>query len=294
MAGLSTHRDDDTSRPPLDVSALQAGLPPGFTLEVIPAAPSTNTLLLERLATARPGVLDRHGVLDRLVLVTEHQTAGLGRLGRTWTTPDRAALTLSICLKPVGVPVAAWAWLPLLTGLAVVETVNEMFPGVGLKWPNDVLIEPTPGEAPGSVRPGKLAGILAATSGDAVVVGIGLNVTQTEPELPVSTATSLLLAGAGPVDRTRLLLDLLHRWEGLIEPWQAAGGDVTSSGLASRVARRTLTLGRTVRVELPGTATPLVGRAERLDDDGRLVVTTPDGQTRSVAAGDVHHVRVTQ
>ncbi len=102
-------------------------------MEVVDEAPSTNALVVDR---ARRG--EGHG----LVVVAEHQTAGRGRLDRTWTTPARAALTLSLLVTPDEVPVARWPWLPLLTGLAVVEGVRRAGgPEVTLKWPNDVLLD---------------------------------------------------------------------------------------------------------------------------------------------------------
>src|SRR5688572_3072503 len=114
------------------------------------------------------------------VLVAEHQVAGRGRLDRIWTSPPRAGITVSFLLRP-DVPAARKGWLPLLTGVALAEAVAEVT-GVlaSLKWPNDLLA------ADGR----KLAGILAESTGRAVVVGVGLNVSTTTAELP-DTGTSL-------------------------------------------------------------------------------------------------------
>lgn len=255
-------------RPPLDLAALAVA---PWPVEVVPQAGSTNAVLLER---ARAGA-------EPQVLVTEHQTAGRGRMTRTWETPDRAALTLSVLLRPRAVP-ERWPWLPLLTGYAVSRVLPSLDPPVTLKWPNDVLA----GER-------KLAGILVerveGPSGPAAVIGIGLNVTTTYGELPVPTATSLLLAGAGGpgLDRTALLLALLAELARVLDLW--AEGGAQDGSLRASYAQQCSTVGRTVRVELPGGRT-LTGRAVEVDAHGRLVVETAAGR-EAVAAGDVVHVR---
>ena len=142
------------------------------------------------------------------VLVAEEQTAGRGRAGRTWVSVPGASLTFSVLLRPASVPPSARGWLPLLTGVAVAAAVRSAA-GVAavLKWPNDVLV----GDR-------KLAGILAEQSptGDAVVVGVGLNVATPQDALPVSPAglpaTSLLVEGAD-VAREPLLVEILRSLE---------------------------------------------------------------------------------
>ena len=153
-------------RPPIDVEALHRALDDRWArIVVVDEDESTNTSLLQDVSPP-----------DRAVLVAEHQTSGRGRLARTWSSPPRAGLTFSVVVRP-DVPIRTWGWLPLLTGVAVREALAETTGcELALKWPNDVLHAP-------SER--KLAGILAQTSGEAVVIGIGLNVTTTEDELPV-------------------------------------------------------------------------------------------------------------
>ena len=252
--------DDAGTRPPLD-SARLAGSP--LPIEVLAEAASTNALLAER---AREGAAP-------LVLVAEHQTAGRGRLDRTWETPARAALTFSVMLRPSLRP-EQWPWLPLLTGLAVAEALPI---SASLKWPNDVLV----GDR-------KVCGILVerveSPVGPAAIVGIGINVTTTEAELPVPTATSLLLEGAA-VDRTQLLLDVLGSLHSLQGQWAAQGDAWLRAAYTSACS----SLRRTVRVDLPG-GTHLTGEAVDLDAQGRLVVNGPDGPV-PVGAGDVVHVR---
>src|SRR5690348_3280218 len=114
-------------RPPLDPGRL--GVPAGWRVEVVEATPSTNADLSERA---------RAGEEPGLVLVTEHQTAGRGRLDRVWETPARSSLTFSVLLRP-DVPPTSWSWLPLLTGYAVQAALADRLPDIALKWPNDVL-----------------------------------------------------------------------------------------------------------------------------------------------------------
>jgi BirA family biotin operon repressor/biotin-[acetyl-CoA-carboxylase] ligase len=236
-------------------------------VEVVAQAGSTNALVADRA---------REGAPAWLVVVTEHQTAGRGRLDRSWETPDRAALTFSTLLRPERSG-AEWPWLPLVAGIAVVSALREHGVAAGLKWPNDVML----GDR-------KLAGILAerveTPTGPAAVVGIGLNVHQAAEELPVDTATSIALATGARTDRTTLLESLLTRLRQEYDAWSAGGG----ARVRGDYREACVTLGREVRVSLPGGDT-LTGVAEDVDPSGRLVVAgTP------VAAGAVLHVRPAQ
>lgn len=260
--------DHPPPRPPLDRERL-ASLPAGgipWTVEVLDEAPSTNALVIERARTDAP---------EGLVIVAEHQTAGRGRLDRTWVTPARSALTFSALLRPETEP-ARWPWLPLLTGVCVQDAVGH---GSRLKWPNDVLL----GDH-------KLAGILVelveTPDGPAAVVGIGLNVSTTVDELPVPTATSLAVAGH-QVDRTDLLAEILGELERTYTNWtQSSPGDEM---LRTAYLRRCATIGQLVRVDLPS-GESLTGTAVDVDHAGRLVVRS-GGETTVVGAGDVVHVR---
>ncbi|MBS2939085.1 biotin--[acetyl-CoA-carboxylase] ligase [Nocardioides sp. J2M5] len=251
-------------RPPLDTDRI--AVPAGWRVEVEEATPSTNAALAARA---------RAGEAPGLVLVTEHQTAGRGRLDRVWETPPRSSLTFSVLLRP-DLPADAWPWLPLLTGYAVQAALADRLPDIGLKWPNDVLVDGR-----------KVAGILVerveTADGPVAVVGVGINVDQTLDELPVALATSVSLETGEPVERTGLLgqvLGSLHGLMGLLDDTDALRG---------AYADVCVTVGRTVDVHLPGGD---VRRGEALDVDasGALVVGTDDG-TFTVAAGDVVHVR---
>ncbi|HEX6525022.1 MAG TPA: biotin--[acetyl-CoA-carboxylase] ligase [Streptosporangiaceae bacterium] len=251
-------------------------------IELVQRTASTNADLLARA---------RRGAPEGLVLVAEEQTAGRGRMGRSWVSPPRAALTFSMLLRPATVPVPRQGWLPLLTGVAVVAAVRGAT-GINatLKWPNDVL-----------ANHGKLAGILAEATGDAVVVGIGLNVSTGSDELPPPgpgglPGMSLRLQGSTLLDREPLLTGILLAFERRYQAWRRARGKTTE--LRTEYKSLCETLGRQVRVERPG-GQVLSGEAVDVDSDGRLVVLVSSaGAVKAgraavaVAAGDVVHVRL--
>jgi BirA family biotin operon repressor/biotin-[acetyl-CoA-carboxylase] ligase len=256
--------NDATPRAPLDLRRLQEVAGPQWQVQLHRAAESTNALAA---AAPEPG----------LVVVADHQTAGRGRLGRTWVTPEGAALTFSAVVDPV-VADEWWPLVPLVAGYAVARTVDG-----SLKWPNDVLLG---GQ--------KVCGILVERvqvrdrGGDRplAVVGIGINVDQTAEELPVPTAASLALLGSA-WDRTelfgRVLADLRSTLGVMIGSPRTFVADYR---------RRCATLDQEVRVDLPD-GSVLEGRAADVDDHGRLVVEGAHGST-AVTAGDVVHVRPAQ
>ena len=253
-------------------------------VEVADRTGSTNADLLARALAGAP---------EGIVLAAEEQSAGRGRMGRTWVAPPRAALTFSLLVRPSAVPPARRGWLPLLAGLAVASAVTAVT-GVQtrLKWPNDVL-----------AGPAKLGGILAEATGDAVVVGVGLNVSAEPGELPppgpgALAATSLriasspapqIAASAAPA-REPLLIAILAGFERWYQAWYQAGGDPEQCGLRAEYTQLSGTIGRRVRAELPG-GHVLSGLAAGVDPDGRLLVLVSSGTVVPVAAGDVVHLR---
>jgi BirA family transcriptional regulator, biotin operon repressor / biotin---[acetyl-CoA-carboxylase] ligase len=289
-------RDDGrmTVREPLDVDTLRelllAPAGPLARLDVVAEAGSTNDDVVAGLR-ADPDAWP-HGSL----LVAEHQTAGHGRAGRTWTMPARSALACTFVAWPRSGP-ATYGWLPLLAGLGTVRALRATagVPAV-LKWPNDVLVDLGDGveHVPGWGTARKVAGVLAQAVPDvpAVAVGIGVNVDQRADELPVPWATSLALAGSRSADRASVLVALVSALDQVARRWTDHGGDAVAAGLVDEVASVCSTVGQRVRVELPGGA-EIVGTATGLADDGALVVSGADGTTHRVLAGDVTHVRVT-
>ena len=277
----------DLDRPPLSSRSLtRALLTPGALWSRLDVRAETGSTNADASAAAL------RGEPEGLIVVAEQQSAGRGRRDRQWTSPPRAGLTLSVLLRPgrpdeekewASAPIAAFGWLPLLAGVALREAVQRVAEvEATLKWPNDLLI----GEA-------KCAGILAEMAGDAVVVGIGLNVSTRAEELPETTglpATSLRAAGAPSFDREPLLRALLRGLADWYQGWRQADGDAEMSGLLAAYRRGCSTIGREVRVLLPGGG-DLVGEAVSVDPDGQLVVRTADGRDHHVSAGDVLHVR---
>jgi BirA family biotin operon repressor/biotin-[acetyl-CoA-carboxylase] ligase len=243
--------------------------PVDWSVEVVERAPSTNALVAERARSGAAG--------EGLVVVAEHQTAGRGRLDRTWETPARSALTMSLLLVPRAAA-ADWPWLPLLTGYAAARALRQLGAAASLKWPNDVLL-----------RERKLGGILTerveSPTGPAVVTGVGINIDLTREELPHDGATSLALEGVA-VDRTELLSVLLRILRIEYDAFQR--GELAA--LRSAYATSCATLGRAVRVTLPSGET-LEGEAAGIDEGGRLLVAGSRGVV-PVSAGDVVHATI--
>jgi BirA family biotin operon repressor/biotin-[acetyl-CoA-carboxylase] ligase len=250
--------------------------------------------------------LARDGAPEGIVIVADHQTAGRGRRSRTWVAPPGGSLLVSVLLRPRA-PVADAT--TMAAALAMAEAVADTT-GVDarLKWPNDLVVDDR-----------KLAGVLAEADWPAgsaisagykqppaharavVVVGIGLNVAwpaELPPELDevADRATSLdRLCGDGPAGsdvaeaRRRALLAaylrrLDHRYGQL-----ARGTDETVAALRAAWRDRSATLGRRVRVDL-GTS-DVEGTAVDVTGDGHLVVETAAGERRTLAVGDVVHLR---
>lgn len=241
-------------------------------LEVVAHSPSTNAALRALAADA--------GAWPHLsVLVTDNQTAGRGRLDRSWVAPAEASLAISVLMREL--PAAdAIGWIPLAAGIAMADAVAAQLPQheVGVKWPNDVLVDGH-----------KICGILVESTGDAVVLGAGVNTKMTAEQLPVPTATSFAVLGTA-VDEDRLLADYVRRLDALLTALVATG-DAETSGLHREMTTHCLSIGRVVDVALPD-GSVLQGQVTRVDTGGRLAVDSA-GREHLVAAGDVVHARLT-
>ena len=253
-------------------------------LEVVDSTGSTNADLVSSA---------RAGAVDRTVLIARAQTAGHGRRSRRWVSPEGTGLYCSVLLRPDPVPPSRVSWLTLIAGIALVELAGDVGVAAALKWPNDLL-------AVGGDTAGKLAGVLAETvpdeAGTAVVLGIGLNVRPLSEAVPPGAGglppASLAGRGARVTAVDELAVMLLERFAEMEADWRDAAGDVESTGLRRRYVRRCGTIGRRVRVDLG--ETEMVGIAEDVDDDGRLVLLADPaygGGRRSMSAGDVVHLR---
>lgn len=285
--------DTASLRAPLDATTLRRDLVDTgvlHRLDVVDSTGSTNTDLAAAF-TAEPVAWP-----EISVHATDFQSAGRGRLERTWQAPPRSSLAVSILFRPAPggatAPEDAYGWLSMLCATALATALRETA-GVQaeLKWPNDVIVS-------GRKVAGVLAQLVPAPDGPpAVVVGAGVNVTLGRDELPVPTATSLLLEEATTLDTTVLLTGYLRQAASLYTGFLRTGGRAGEPigggpSLRERVSGTMSTIGAPVRAELPGGAT-LEGTAVGLEPDGALAVLAADGTTNVVHAGDVVHLRRT-
>ena len=263
----------------------------------------------------------RGGAADGLVAVAEMQSAGRGRLDRTWIAPVGSALLCTVLVRP-RMPMARWHWLNLAMAVAAQDAIGvlgEQFGSVdgglavAVKWPNDLIV-PTKGDR-------KLAGILAemvlpANGEGAVAVGIGLNVRRPSGVDPVVAARGVWLdellgvptsnvndgaeteSGSSGSYVDRLLSDgqpaspsvddvlnvLLPEFER-----QVTEVEDHPTAFLENYRQRCITVGRQVRAMLP--SSDIIGTASGIDSDGQLLVTTDDGTTHTISAADVVHIR---
>ena len=265
------------SRAPLSRGDFDDVVGPGrplSRLDIVASSPSTNSALLS-LVASQP---DAWAHLS--AYVTDHQTAGRGRAGRSWATPARAALTGSYVLRP-SVARADYGWAPLVVGLATVRALRRQGVGAFLKWPNDVVVEHGVRDIPEWGRWRKCVGILCEVvpGQDAIVAGIGINVSQASGELPVPHAASLATLGASSLDRVALLRALAAELRDASNAWER-GDDIPAL-----VTAACATIGWDVAVDVPG-GTPVTGQAVALTAQGGLLVRTAKGD-QEVLAGDV-------
>ena len=280
---VATHDSIEESRLALDGQQLLACLTwpsgPLAQLTVVSETESTNS---DALAALRSGARVPH----LSAFLADHQRAGRGRGGRAWVTPPGTSLTMSVVLRPE-VARASFVWVPMLAGLAVVRAIAGLGVSARLKWPNDVMVDfEDADDLPGWGTSRKVAGILCEVELDAVVVGIGVNVSQRADELPVEHATSLAAARAHSLARGALFGRVVRELDAIVVAWER--NPATARDL---VARACATIGEAIVVDLPGAA-PLTGTAVGLSSDGGLEVRLASGEMRTVLAGDVR-VRAT-
>ncbi len=215
-------------------------------------------------------LISRNDVASGEVLVTEYQSAGRGRLDRTFDAPQSSALLFSLYLQPKREQ-SEWSFLPLLAGLVSTLAISELDPRFSpeLKWPNDLQIAGK-----------KLGGIIAQATSDGVIIGIGINVGMDRSELPVENATSLMIEEFSVLDRNLILASILNTFEELMGRWE------DGEDLRHLYRERSSTLNQKIEVELPG-GEKKSGFAEDISPAGELIL----GDGQRITVGDIVHLR---
>jgi BirA family biotin operon repressor/biotin-[acetyl-CoA-carboxylase] ligase len=248
-------------REALNESAMNATLRDSYwRVSVFQSATSTQTELATKVNL-------QHGD----VFVTEYQSAGRGRLDRTFEAPKSSALLFSLYLEPKRSKLE-WSVIPLLAGISLLTALNNLDKNVkfNLKWPNDLLIGKK-----------KVAGVLVEARENGVIIGIGLNVEMKNSELPVTNATSLALAKFDQLDRNTILPAVLRSLAGTIELWES-GSELP----LEQYRRDSSTIGQEVEAHLPS-GEILKSRAVDINEIGELQLASGV----LVNAGDVIHLR---
>jgi len=212
----------------------------------------------------------RNEAINGEVLITEYQSAGRGRLDRTFVAPESSALLFSLFIEPKREK-SEWSFLPLLAGLISTLAISELDPRltVELKWPNDLQLGGK-----------KLGGIIAQATSNGVILGIGINVAMDQSELPVDHATSLMIEDCAILDRNLLLASILNNFEELLGRWE------DGEDLRHLYRERSATLSQKVQVELPG-GEKRSGFVEDISPAGELIL---EGGQR-ITVGDIVHLR---
>lgn len=253
-------------RTPLDVDKLRTL--PFPRIDYTAETGSTNADLVKAALEGAP---------EWSAAVTDYQSAGRGRHGRVWTAPPMSQCTLSLLIRPSLEAVDRLGTMPLVTGLALIDVLSPSY-DVALKWPNDVLINGR-----------KVCGILAEVAkfqpSPAIVIGLGLNVSLTEEELPVPHAISLEMVDK-EVDRTELVGAVLLALKDRLTQWMN-----NDPSLMADYRKVCSSIGQQVRVHLPGDK-ELLGECVGVADDGLIQVKSEDGEVHAIAAGDVVHLRL--
>jgi BirA family biotin operon repressor/biotin-[acetyl-CoA-carboxylase] ligase len=255
----------------LEVSPLLATRELGRTLHHYDELPSTNAKAFE---------LAHEGGFHGEVIVTEHQTAGKGRRGRSWVSPPGKSLSLSVILRPE-MPPARAPELTLVAAVALAQTLRDSGVEASIKWPNDVQLDGK-----------KVAGILTELSADVervhfIVLGIGVNLNAAPSDFPpevAEIATSVSAARKSSVHRALFTAALLGKLEEWVDTWTEQGFEPVRAAWKQLAS----TLGQEILVKADGKE--LRGVAEDIDPSGALLLRVGDRVER-VLSGDVEQVR---
>jgi BirA family biotin operon repressor/biotin-[acetyl-CoA-carboxylase] ligase len=242
----------------LNANAIAGALDSGYwRVSVIDEIDSTQNYL--RTSNPKSGDL----------ITAEYQSAGRGRLDRSFVATKSTALLFSFYVEPK-IKIEELGFLPLLVGFSVAQTINELTQSQDFfcKWPNDILYKDL-----------KIAGVLAEKFGAGVIVGVGINVSTTADQLPVAHASSIFLVTERILDRNLLLAKILRNLLVELSTWES-GRDMTSA-----YRKMNATLGKAVRIELPG-GESIEAIAQDIDSTGALHLNS--GQI--ITVGDVIHL----
>jgi len=251
----------EAPRAPLDKSVIASLTSRYWRVSVVDLTTSTQIDLAE--------LVKSKSVESGEVLVAEFQSAGRGRLERTFDAAPNSALLFSLYISPKRAK-SDWGFITHLAALALHEVISVDLPTkASLKWPNDILI----GEK-------KVAGLLAQVADEGLIVGIGINVAMTGEELPVETATSLAIARSKQLERNVILANFLNIFHSKFVEWDA-GVD-----FIDRYSEVCATLGLEVQIEVIGRENR-TGIAQSINKFGALLL--EDGF--EVNVGDVVHLR---
>ena len=251
------------------------------TLFVFEELASTNTFALE---------LGKNSIVQGTVVLADRQTAGKGRLQRSWFSPPGTNIYGSLIFS-FNLPLQAIGWIPLMAGVAIAQAIEGHTEiDITLKWPNDILIEER-----------KVGGILCESfkrspTETCVVIGFGINVNLSESAFPKNleqTATSLQTHSKHPLDRHHLLKSIITTLE---QGWKAL---ITHGPQACQLAysSRCSTLGQQIQVLFPD-GSKLEGQAQSIGELGQLqmIPSSSDSKGQSarvldVHAGDILHIK---
>jgi BirA family biotin operon repressor/biotin-[acetyl-CoA-carboxylase] ligase len=252
----------DAPRAPLDRKRFSQEISQYWRVSVVEVTESTQSDLYEKVNDGK--------ALSGDVIAAEFQSAGRGRLDRTFDAAPSSALLFSLYIEPK-IEKEEWSFLTLLAGYSVQEALHSLDPAtsISVKWPNDLLI----GDK-------KCAGMIAQATPKGVIVGIGINVGMQTDELPVENATSLSIEGFAQLDRNTILATILNYFEINLQMWELSKTFVNEYIAASS------TIGREVEVTLPG-GVVLNSRAVGISNSGELLLESGD----RVTVGDVVHLR---
>ena len=252
----------DAPRAPLDKSLLSQEISRYWRVSVVEVTGSTQDDLF-KLASSNTAI-------PKTILASEYQTSGRGRLDRSFEAPSHSALTFSIYIEPK-VEKEDWSFLTLLAGLSLHEALHTLDPQVeiGIKWPNDLLINEK-----------KFVGMIAQATNKGVVIGIGINVGMTQEELPVENATSLSIEGFAQLDRNLILAAFINHFEINLEMWE------NDQSFLAQYRSASVTLSREVEITLPG-GEKVSSRASDISNAGALILDNGS----EVTVGDVVHLR---